>query len=84
MSVNTHTDYDTGRRTYSTDSCDHRHRTAEAAQKCEARRTSDRCAARVPEPPHYLHDHQCTRSAVDGGYCAQHAKIALRRRERAS
>ena len=41
------------------------------------------CEARVSEPPHYLHDHRCSRKAkrVVGGkaYCEQHAKKADRR-----
>jgi hypothetical protein len=37
----------------------------------------ERCIAWVPEPPHYLHKHRCTRRSgygIQGRYCKQHAK----------
>ena len=36
------------------------------------------CIARVSEPPHYIHSHQCSRKrgyGPDGLYCKQHAKL---------
>lgn len=38
---------------------------------------TDRCAAIVTQPPHYLHFYQCNRKpghGRDGAYCKQHAK----------
>ena len=43
----------------------------------------DRCEARVAEPPHYFHSHQCERKGktVVGGMilCTQHGKLAEKR-----
>ena len=32
------------------------------------------CKFMVPERPHYIRRYQCSRKAVEGGYCKQHAK----------
>ena len=39
----------------------------------------ERCKFMVPERPHYIRSYRCSRKAVDGDYCKQHAKIIERR-----
>ena len=41
------------------------------------------CKFMVPERPYYIRHYQCSRKAVEGDYCKQHAKkVAERATER--